>query len=64
MNKDDVIKEDDIMERRVIVIKREDIIEKFHAVRHACKALEHLNKRYKSKHLSNNYTRVHKVSLF
>ncbi|PKK73779.1 hypothetical protein RhiirC2_709382 [Rhizophagus irregularis] len=29
------------------VIKRKDIIEKFHAVRHACKALEHLNKRHK-----------------
>jgi hypothetical protein len=44
------------------VIKRKDIIEKFHAIRHACKALEHLNKRYKSKHLANNYIRVHEVS--
>ena len=43
------------------VIKRKDIIKKFHAVRHACKALEHLNKRYKSKYLANNYIRVHKV---
>uniref|UniRef100_U9SSB2 Ion transport domain-containing protein n=1 Tax=Rhizophagus irregularis (strain DAOM 181602 / DAOM 197198 / MUCL 43194) TaxID=747089 RepID=U9SSB2_RHIID len=41
------------------VIKRKDIIEKFHAIRHACKALEHLNKRYKSKFLANNYIRVH-----
>jgi len=44
------------------VIKRKDIIEKFHAIRHACKALEHLNKRYKSKYLANNYIRVHEVS--
>ncbi|RGB23884.1 hypothetical protein C1646_805703 [Rhizophagus diaphanus] len=42
------------------VIKRKDIIEKFHAVRHACKALEHLNKRHKGKRLANNYIRVHK----
>jgi hypothetical protein len=46
------------------VIKREDIIEKFRAVRHACKALEHLNKRYRSKYLVNNYIRVHEVSQF
>ncbi|CAG8663971.1 12060_t:CDS:10, partial [Rhizophagus irregularis] len=42
------------------VIKRKDIIEKFHAVRHACKALEHLNKRHKGKRLANNYIRVHR----
>ncbi|GES84536.1 hypothetical protein GLOIN_2v1769895 [Rhizophagus clarus] len=42
------------------VIKLKDVIEKFHAVRHACKALEHLNKRYKSKRLANNYIRIHK----
>ncbi|RGB23906.1 hypothetical protein C1646_805619 [Rhizophagus diaphanus] len=46
------------------VIKRKDIIEKFHAIRHACKALEHLNKRYKSKYLANNYIRVHEFILF
>ncbi|CAB5205685.1 unnamed protein product [Rhizophagus irregularis] len=48
------------MERKVKVINRKDIIEKYHIVRHACKALEHLNKRYKSKHLADNYVRVHK----
>jgi hypothetical protein len=46
------------------VIMRKDITEKFHAIRHACKALEHLNKRYKSKYLADNYNRVHKVSCF
>ncbi|CAB5205669.1 unnamed protein product [Rhizophagus irregularis] len=29
-------------------------------VTHACRALEHLNKRYKNKRLANNYTRAHK----
>ncbi|PKY31485.1 hypothetical protein RhiirB3_489164 [Rhizophagus irregularis] len=34
--------------------------EKFHMVTHACKALEHLNKRFKSSnHLANNYIRIH-----
>jgi hypothetical protein len=66
-------KEKDKMKQKVIksskklkiiekTIKRKDIIEKFRAVRHACKALEHLNKRYKSKRLANNYIRLHKVS--
>ncbi|PKY30080.1 hypothetical protein RhiirB3_485423 [Rhizophagus irregularis] len=41
-------------------IMRKDIIENFRAVRHACKALEHLNKRYKNKNLADNYNRVHK----
>ncbi|GES94214.1 hypothetical protein GLOIN_2v1475229 [Rhizophagus clarus] len=50
--------------KREKVIKRKDIIEKFHAIRHACKALEHLNKRYKSKYLANNYIRVHEFILF
>ncbi|GBB90271.1 hypothetical protein RclHR1_17170002 [Rhizophagus clarus] len=42
------------------VIKRKDIIEKFHAIRHACRALEHLNKRHKSNRLANNYIKIHK----
>ncbi|UZO23198.1 uncharacterized protein OCT59_015542 [Rhizophagus irregularis] len=42
-------------------IMRKDIIENFRAVRHACKALEHLNKRYKNKNLADNYNRVHKA---
>jgi len=29
------------------VIRRKDVIGKFHTVKHACKALEHLKKRYK-----------------
>ncbi|GET57451.1 hypothetical protein GLOIN_2v1769888 [Rhizophagus irregularis DAOM 181602=DAOM 197198] len=34
--------------------------EKFHMVTHACKALVHLNKRFKSSnHLANNYIRIH-----
>ncbi|PKY55879.1 hypothetical protein RhiirA4_448539 [Rhizophagus irregularis] len=40
------------------VIQQKDIIEKFYAVRHACKALEHLNKRYINKELVDNYVRV------
>ncbi|CAB5389570.1 unnamed protein product [Rhizophagus irregularis] len=57
---DDEDKDDSVIERKVKVINRKDIIEKYHIVRHACKALEHLNKRYKSKHLADNYVRVHK----
>ncbi|CAG8629689.1 4600_t:CDS:10 [Rhizophagus irregularis] len=57
---DDEDKDDSVMERKVKVINRKDIIEKYHIVRHACKALEHLNKRYKSKRLADNYVRVHK----
>ncbi|UZO23169.1 uncharacterized protein OCT59_015513 [Rhizophagus irregularis] len=49
-----------VLKKKEKIIKQKDINEKFHAVRHACKALEHLNKRYKSKRLANNYTRVHK----
>ncbi|RGB24235.1 hypothetical protein C1646_773379 [Rhizophagus diaphanus] len=41
------------------VIKLKDIVEKFYAVRHACKALEHLNKRYKSKYFVDNYSKIH-----
>ncbi|GBB92313.1 hypothetical protein RclHR1_00020016 [Rhizophagus clarus] len=36
------------MKRKEKVIKRKDVIENFHVVlEHACRALEHLNKRYK-----------------
>ncbi|PKK72928.1 hypothetical protein RhiirC2_776630 [Rhizophagus irregularis] len=48
------------MKRKEKVIKKKDIIEKFHAIRHACRALEHLNKRFISNRLANNYTRIHK----
>jgi hypothetical protein len=50
--------------RKEQIVKRRDIIEKFHAVRHACKALGHLNKRYKSNRLANNYIKIRKVSRF
>ncbi|RIA84913.1 hypothetical protein C1645_858515 [Glomus cerebriforme] len=49
----------EFVEKRRKIIKRKDIIEKFHAIRHACKALEHINKRYKSKYLVDNYIKVH-----
>ena len=52
------------MEKREKIIDQKYIIKKFHAVRHACKALEHLNKHYKSKDLADNYDRVHNVGLF
>ncbi|PKY61408.1 hypothetical protein RhiirA4_431794 [Rhizophagus irregularis] len=42
-------------------IKRKFIIKKSHTVRHACKALEHLNKRYKHRNLANNYIVTHEV---
>ncbi|GBB86552.1 hypothetical protein RclHR1_12990001 [Rhizophagus clarus] len=54
------IKEVNNMKRCVKEIMRKDITEKFQAIRHACNALEHLNKRYKSKCLADNYNRVHK----
>jgi hypothetical protein len=44
------------------IIKREDI-EKFRAVKHACKALEHLNKRYKYKYFVDNYSKIHEVCI-
>ncbi|PKY56044.1 hypothetical protein RhiirA4_448599 [Rhizophagus irregularis] len=37
------------------VIQRKDIIKKSQAVRHACKALEHLKKLHKSKNITDNY---------
>ncbi|CAG8460788.1 5186_t:CDS:2 [Rhizophagus irregularis] len=40
------------------VIQRKDIIEKFYIVKHACKALEHFNKRYINKDFVDNYIRV------
>ncbi|CAB4394917.1 unnamed protein product [Rhizophagus irregularis] len=49
-----------VMNKRDKVIKREDISEKFRAIIHACKALEHLNKRCKNKSLINNYIRSYK----
>ncbi|PKY30536.1 hypothetical protein RhiirB3_531106 [Rhizophagus irregularis] len=65
MEKDeDEIMEDEIMEKNEIimemkekVIQRKDIIEKVGAVRRACKALEHLNKR--RSFLVTNYIKIH-----
>ena len=50
-----------IMERKKIIIQWNDIVERVNAVRHACKALEHLNKR--AKYLV-NYVKIHRVSIF
>jgi hypothetical protein len=46
--------------RREKVISRKDIVDKINAVRHACKALGHLNKR--KKYLLSNYSKMQKVS--
>ncbi|PKY52149.1 hypothetical protein RhiirA4_469605 [Rhizophagus irregularis] len=54
------INENKMVNRCDKVIKQEDISEKFRAVRHACKALEHLNKRCKNKSLIDNYIRSYK----
>ncbi|PKY63603.1 hypothetical protein RhiirA4_493198, partial [Rhizophagus irregularis] len=55
------MKENKNMRKWEKTIKRKFIIKKSHAVRHACKALEHLNKRYKNKNLANNYIVTHEV---
>jgi hypothetical protein len=60
-----IIQEDDEGKKksgniRRYVIKRKDVIEKFHTVRYACEALEHLSKRYKN--IADNYIKAHKVS--
>src|ERR1043165_568861 len=49
--------------RKEKVIQWKDIAEKVNAVRHACKALEHLNKRAKYKKLV-NYIKIHRVSVY
>ncbi|PKB99454.1 hypothetical protein RhiirA5_429665 [Rhizophagus irregularis] len=49
-----------VMKRCDKVIKRENISEKFRAIRHVYKALEHLNKRYKNKSLIDNYIKSYK----
>ncbi|PKY53511.1 hypothetical protein RhiirA4_471776 [Rhizophagus irregularis] len=59
-NKNDTIKDSVKLKRKEKVIEKKDIIEKFRAIRHACRALEHLNKRYISNRLANNYIRIHK----
>ncbi|RGB41636.1 hypothetical protein C1646_751929 [Rhizophagus diaphanus] len=53
------MKENENMRKWEKIIKRKFITKKSHAVRHACKALEHLNKRYKNKNLANNYIVTH-----
>ncbi|RGB26315.1 hypothetical protein C1646_770594 [Rhizophagus diaphanus] len=54
------IKDSVKVKRKEKAIEKKDIIEKFYAIRHACRALEHLNKRYISNRLANNYIRIHK----
>ncbi|PKY51631.1 hypothetical protein RhiirA4_407588 [Rhizophagus irregularis] len=50
-------KDGGIMEMKEKVIQRKDIIEKVNAVRRACRALEHLNKR--RRFLVTNYIKIH-----
>ncbi|CAB5188210.1 unnamed protein product [Rhizophagus irregularis] len=50
-------KDGGIMEMKEKVIQRKDIIEKVNAVRRACRALEHLNKR--RSFLVTNYIKIH-----
>ena len=52
----------ELMEVKEKIITRKDVFEKASAVRNACKALDHLNKRYKFKHFANNYAKAHIVS--
>jgi hypothetical protein len=49
------------VEKKEKVIRRQDILDKFNAVRHACKALEFINKRTK---FLVNYTKKHLVSVY
>jgi hypothetical protein len=49
-----------IMKMNKKIIQRKDIIEKVSAVRRACRALEHLNKR--RRFLVTNYIKIHQVS--
>ncbi|RIA85127.1 hypothetical protein C1645_879508 [Glomus cerebriforme] len=45
------------LKRKKRIIQWNDIVEKVNAIRSACKALEHLNKR--RRYLSNNFSKVH-----
>ena len=47
-------------EEIIIQIRQNDINGKVTAVRNACEALQHLNRR--RKYLANNYTKTHQVS--
>jgi hypothetical protein len=53
-------KEMKMIERKVKTIQWKDITEKVNAVRYACKALEHLNKRTRD---LTNYVKIHRVSI-
>ncbi|POG75705.1 hypothetical protein GLOIN_2v1562900, partial [Rhizophagus irregularis DAOM 181602=DAOM 197198] len=53
------MEKDGIMEMKEKVIQKKDIIEKVNAVRRACRALEHLNKR--RRFLVTNYIKIHQV---
>ncbi|PKY38934.1 hypothetical protein RhiirA4_439703 [Rhizophagus irregularis] len=55
------MKESGNMQKWKKTIKRKFITKKSYAVRHACKALEHLNKLYKNKNLASNYIVTHEV---
>jgi hypothetical protein len=59
--KQKIIKDCVMVKRYEKVIQRKDII-KFCAVRHACKALGHFNKRYINKEFVDNYIKVRNVS--
>ena len=50
------------IERKEREIRWKDIAGKVNAVRHACKALEHLNKRIKYKKIV-GYTKMHRVCI-
>ncbi|GES84549.1 hypothetical protein GLOIN_2v1769896 [Rhizophagus clarus] len=47
-----------LVAKREKVISRKDIVDKINAIRHACKALDHLNKR--KKYLLSNYSKIQK----
>ena len=49
------------MERKEKELRRKDILNKFSAVKHACKALEYINKRTK---FLVSYYREHRVSVY
>ncbi|CAB4389950.1 unnamed protein product [Rhizophagus irregularis] len=51
------MEKDGIMEMKEKIIQKKDIIEKVNAVRRACRALEHLNKR--RRFLVTNYIKIH-----
>ena len=60
---EDKIKDDGrLVKRKEKIIQRKNVFVQTNAVRDACRALDHINKRYKCKYLASNYTRVNEVS--